>query len=103
MFSLNQMLHICVINICFLLKSTCCVSRNCFPIILFKGHFLPTFFSGILAFGAKESAIVNKIFTALNILVLLFVIISGFIKGDIDNWYTSEESILNETLHGFGI
>ncbi|XP_056450755.1 cationic amino acid transporter 2 family protein [Gadus chalcogrammus] len=56
--------------------------------------------AGILAFGAKESAIVNKIFTALNILVLLFVIISGFIKGDIDNWYTSEESILNETLHG---
>ncbi|XP_059912759.1 cationic amino acid transporter 2 family protein [Gadus macrocephalus] len=56
--------------------------------------------AGILAFGAKESAIVNKIFTALNILVLLFVIISGFIKGDIDNWYTSEESILNETLYG---
>ncbi|CAL8365099.1 unnamed protein product [Lota lota] len=56
--------------------------------------------AGILAFGAKESAFVNKIFTALNILVLLFVIISGFIKGDIDNWYTSEETILNETLYG---
>ncbi|KAK0154939.1 Cationic amino acid transporter 2 [Merluccius polli] len=56
--------------------------------------------AGILAFGAKESAIVNKIFTALNMLVLLFVIISGFIKGDIKNWYTSEESILNQSLYG---
>ncbi|KAG7274348.1 hypothetical protein CRUP_028669 [Coryphaenoides rupestris] len=56
--------------------------------------------AGILAFGAKESAVVNKIFTALNILVLLFVIVSGFIKGDIDNWNTSQASILNESLYG---
>ncbi|XP_072302341.1 cationic amino acid transporter 2 [Eucyclogobius newberryi] len=51
--------------------------------------------AGILAFGAKESAIVNKIFTAVNVLVLLFVILSGFIKGDINNWYIGEE-VLNE-------
>ncbi|XP_024921591.1 cationic amino acid transporter 2 [Cynoglossus semilaevis] len=50
--------------------------------------------AGILAFGAKESAIVNKIFTAVNILVLVFVILSGFIKGDIDNWSIGEESLL---------
>ncbi|CAB1421236.1 unnamed protein product [Pleuronectes platessa] len=50
---------------------------------------------GILAFGAKESATVNKVFTAVNVLVLLFVIISGFIKGDINNWYTTEETIIN--------
>ncbi|XP_069001768.1 cationic amino acid transporter 2 [Embiotoca jacksoni] len=41
--------------------------------------------AGVLAFGAKESAIINKVFTVLNVMVLLFVISTGFIKGDINN------------------
>ncbi|XP_035628848.1 cationic amino acid transporter 2 family protein [Oncorhynchus keta] len=55
--------------------------------------------AGILAFGVKESAIVNKGFTAVNTVVLVFVIIAGFIKGDIDNWYISEDTILNITTN----
>ncbi|XP_056328747.1 cationic amino acid transporter 2-like [Danio aesculapii] len=53
--------------------------------------------SGLLAYGVKESAIVNKIFTVINILVLIFVIISGFIKGDLKNWSINVERILNTT------
>ncbi|NWV45688.1 CTR1 protein, partial [Daphoenositta chrysoptera] len=49
----------------------------------------------LLAFGVSESALVNKIFTAVNLLVLSFVIIAGFIKGDIKNWQLSEKNHVN--------
>ncbi|KAJ8347957.1 hypothetical protein SKAU_G00265460 [Synaphobranchus kaupii] len=54
--------------------------------------------AGILAFGVKESSTVNKIFTGINIAVLVFIIITGFIKGDINNWYISVDTILDTTL-----
>ncbi|KAI2664044.1 Cationic amino acid transporter 2 [Labeo rohita] len=55
----------------------------------------PDFFAAGLI---VESAIVNKIFTAINMLVLIFVIISGFIKGDLGNWKITEEEIWNYTV-----
>ncbi|NXT59698.1 CTR3 protein, partial [Pluvianellus socialis] len=51
----------------------------------------------LLAFGVSESALVNKIFTAVNLVVLGFVIVAGFVKGDIKNWQLTEEDYINRS------
>ncbi|XP_056118463.1 high affinity cationic amino acid transporter 1b [Rhinichthys klamathensis goyatoka] len=53
--------------------------------------------TGLLAFGVKESAMVNKVFTCVNVLVLMFVVVSGLIKGTLNNWNLDPKEILNHT------
>ncbi|XP_072824847.1 cationic amino acid transporter 3-like [Vicugna pacos] len=47
--------------------------------------------TGVLVLGARESVLVTKVFTGLNLLVLGFIILSGFIKGDLHNWQLTEQ------------
>lgn len=54
--------------------------------------------TGLLAFGVKESAMVNKVFTCVNVLVLMFVVVSGLIKGTLKNWNLDPKEILNHTF-----
>ncbi|XP_041657388.1 cationic amino acid transporter 3a [Cheilinus undulatus] len=51
--------------------------------------------TGLLAFGVSESALVNKIFTGINLVVLGFVIISGFVKGNTNNWNLTKDDYIN--------
>lgn len=45
---------------------------------------------------------VNKAFTALNVLVLLFVTVSGFIKGNTSNWKLREDDLPKAAAHEAG-
>ncbi|XP_073673393.1 high affinity cationic amino acid transporter 1b [Garra rufa] len=55
--------------------------------------------TALLAFGVKESAMVNKVFTCVNVLVLMFVVVSGLIKGTLKNWSLDPNEILNHTSY----
>ncbi|XP_074424584.1 high affinity cationic amino acid transporter 1 isoform X2 [Larus michahellis] len=58
--------------------------------------------TGLLIFGVKESALVNKVFTCINILVLGFVVVSGFVKGSVKNWQLTEQDIYNTSRSIYG-
>lgn len=50
-------------------------------------------FSVAIAIGAKESSIVNNVFTFLNVSVVLFVVVVGSFKADLQNWQVPETEV----------
>nr|XP_031835555.1 cationic amino acid transporter 2-like isoform X3 [Nomia melanderi] len=59
-------------------------------------------FSAALAFGAKESSVANNFFTLVNLLVVLFVIIAGSLKADVNNWKTTPPCTEDSCDYGSG-
>ncbi|KAG8520552.1 Cationic amino acid transporter 3 [Galemys pyrenaicus] len=55
--------------------------------------------TGVLVLGGRESALVTKVFTGLNLLVLGFIIASGFIKGDLHHWRLTERDYQSASEH----
>lgn len=55
-----------------------------------------------MSFGLKESSLVNNLVTSLNIGIVLFVIIAGSIKADVENWHLHPENTTNSTVVGTG-
>ncbi|XP_059523339.1 cationic amino acid transporter 3-like [Myotis daubentonii] len=47
--------------------------------------------TGVLVLGVRESALVTKIFTGVNLLVLGFIVLSGFINGRLHHWQLTEQ------------
>ncbi|XP_013183270.1 cationic amino acid transporter 2 [Amyelois transitella] len=47
----------------------------------------------LLAIGVKESTTVNNVLTALNMLVIGFIIIAGAVKADSGNWYIASADV----------
>jgi solute carrier family 7 (cationic amino acid transporter), member 3 len=58
--------------------------------------------SGVLAFGVKESSLLNNIFTVVNLLTVSIVLVAGFIKADPANWAIPKENIPEGVRGGEG-
>ncbi|XP_005910447.1 cationic amino acid transporter 3 [Bos mutus] len=59
--------------------------------------------TGALVLGARESLLVTRVFTGINVLVLIFIILSGFFKGDLHNWKLTEQDHTSITPGSGGI
>ncbi|CAG0914823.1 unnamed protein product [Notodromas monacha] len=56
----------------------------------------------LLSFGVKESSKFNNVFTVLNLLVVVYVIIIGSFKADIKNWQIEPEEVENSGNYNVG-
>ncbi|XP_052511490.1 cationic amino acid transporter 3-like [Budorcas taxicolor] len=57
---------------------------------------------GLQVLGVRDAALFSKVFTGINILVQSFIILSGFIKGDLHNWQLTEQDYASNTSESSG-
>ncbi|KAL1491879.1 hypothetical protein ABEB36_012408 [Hypothenemus hampei] len=67
----------------------------------FLSFVLVLILTGLLAFGVKESSILNNIFTVLNLITVFVVIIAGSIKADPKNWKLEANEVNGYGTGGF--
>lgn len=67
--------------------------KNLAPYPDFLAFALVLLITVFMVVGVKESAAMNKLFTALNIIVIGFIVVVGAFKADIRNWQLKPESI----------
>lgn len=63
----------------------------------FLAFFITITLAFMLSFGVKESTRFNSIFTCMNILIVLYVVICGLFKADFHNWELSVDEVRNFT------
>ncbi|XP_052741525.1 high affinity cationic amino acid transporter 1-like [Bicyclus anynana] len=72
------------------------------PYFDFFSFFVVLILGVLLAFGVRESSMVNNVFTAINLLVILFIIFAGAFKADSNNWRIPQEEVPeNRGVGGF--
>ncbi|XP_072751687.1 cationic amino acid transporter 3 isoform X1 [Anoplolepis gracilipes] len=54
----------------------------------------------LLCVGVRESSILNNIFTVINLITIIIVIIAGSIKADSSNWFIASKDIPNSVKNG---
>ncbi|XP_051171592.1 high affinity cationic amino acid transporter 1-like [Leptopilina boulardi] len=47
----------------------------------------------LLSIGVRESSILNNIFTSINVITILIIVVAGSMKADIKNWFIEKENI----------
>ncbi|KAK4469417.1 hypothetical protein MN116_006971 [Schistosoma mekongi] len=48
----------------------------------------------LLSVGVRESAVINNVFTVINLCVIAFIVVTGLIYADINNWKVIPENVL---------
>ena len=65
-------------------------------ILIYRDVFIRLLFLALLAYGVQEVAFINKVFTMVNIGVIIFVTIAGFVKADYNNWSLTPEQVISQ-------